>query len=72
MSATLFNHVALEAVQAGIEANRAEAGDLVRVSLAGDSDASARMVLLNESWAALEQVRHELAGIDFAPYRMVR
>ena len=70
MSATLFNHHALQHVEAGIEANREEAASLVEAVLSGDAEAGERINLLNYQWGLLEEARADLTGEPFAPYRI--
>lgn len=72
MTATLENHEALYRVEAGIESNRQQAGDLVPAVLANDIEAAARMVVLNAAWVDLTQVRYDLTGVDEFPFRMIR
>ena len=69
MTLTLETNAA-ELIREGIEANRAEAADLVPRVLEGDIEAGERMNQLNEAWYDLGSALHTLTGEDPAPYRM--
>ena len=69
MTANLFNHTRLEAIDNAIAANREAAALLVSDR---SPEASVRMGQLNAAWFELGTERHRLTGQDPAPYTMGR